>query len=264
MNDRGTILDQIVVNTRQRIAERKRQRPLIELQHLISHCQPTLDLKDHIKGDRIRLIAEIKRASPSKGWLSPNINASRLAQSYSHGGAAAISVLTEPDYFKGNLGDLEAARTAVALPLLCKDFILDSYQVYEARIHGADAVLLIAAILSPQELFSLMETARQLSMSALVEIHNEMEIEKALDAQAYLIGINNRNLTDFTVDLKTTYQLRPLIPASIIVVSESGINSRDDVTSLHEIGVNAVLVGETLVSSSDPATKIKELLSGKG
>ena len=264
MNDRGTIIDQIINDTRRRLAERKEQRSLAELQHSISGSQPPVDLEACLQGDGIKLIAEIKRASPSRGWLSPNLEAASLAQSYAQGGAAAISVLTEPTYFKGSLDDLATARGTSGLPLLCKDFILDVYQIYEARAHGADAVLLIVAILSPQELFSLIETTHLLGMSVLVEVHNELEIEKALGGGARLIGINNRDLTDFTVDLGTTRRLRSFIPSGIAVVSESGINSHRDIASLQEIGVDAVLVGETLVSSSDPAAKIKELLGGKG
>jgi indole-3-glycerol phosphate synthase len=179
------------------------------------------------------------------------------------GGAAAISVLTEPEFFRGSLEDLRAARQATDLPLLCKDFILDPFQIYQARAYGADAVLLIAAILSLPELSLLIQVAHSLGMAALVEVHNEEEARKALAAEAALIGINNRDLRDFSVTLETTLRIRPLIPSAVPVVSESGIRSREDVLALQEVGVNAILVGESLVTAPDPVAKIKELLGGE-
>jgi indole-3-glycerol phosphate synthase len=169
-------------------------------------------------------------------------------------------VLTETKYFQGSFADLEAIRSKVDLPLLCKDFVIDSYQIYQARAYGADAVLLIAAILNQRELRTLMETAHSLRMTALVEVHNNNELERALEVSSQIIGINNRNLADFSVDLKTTLSLKPLIPEEIVVVSESGIHTREDVMRLQRAGVNAILVGEALVTSSDPAAKIDELL----
>jgi indole-3-glycerol phosphate synthase len=218
------------------------------------------DFAGALSGQGISLIAEVKRASPSKGPLRPDLDASSLALTYRESGAAAISVLTEPDYFQGGFADLEAARASSELPVLCKDFIIDRYQVWEARAHGADAVLLIAAVLSQQELLDLQETARSLGMAALVEVHNQGELEKALDCRPGIIGINNRNLADFSVDLGTTTSLRPLVPPGIPVVSESGIHTRDDVIALQKAGVQAILVGEALVTAADPAARIGELL----
>jgi indole-3-glycerol phosphate synthase len=168
-------------------------------------------------------------------------------------------VLTEPTFFKGSFADLATARQVTHLPLLCKDFVLDPYQVYEARSYGADAALLIAALLSLSELSALIEIARGLGMAALVEVHSELEVKKALDAKGNPIGINNRNLADFSVDLGTTLRLCPLIPPDVTVISESGIKSYADISVLRAAGINAVLVGETLVSSPDPEAKIREL-----
>jgi indole-3-glycerol phosphate synthase len=254
------ILNQIVESTRKSLVQQKAQTPLAVIKRAIDYQDPPRDFAKALKGDSICLIAEVKRASPSKGLLRPNLVASSLARIYSQSGAAAVSVLTEPDYFWGSFADLEAVRTEVKLPLLCKDFIVDRYQIYKARAHGADAVLLIAAILSRYELKSLLETAHSLGMTALIEVHNRDELAKALKLAPRIIGINNRNLADFSVDLETTLSLRTLIPPEVVVVSESGIYTRDHVLSLQEAGVDAVLVGEALVTCPKPAAKIKELL----
>ena len=169
-------------------------------------------------------------------------------------------MLTESEYFLGSFADLETVRMQVDLPLLCKDFIVDRYQIYEARAYGADAILLIPAILTQLELKALLETAHSLGMAALVEVHNRDELMKALRVSPRIIGINNRNLEDFSVDLETTTKLRHLIPSGVVVVSESGIHSRDDVLTLQEAGINAILVGEALVTSADPAAKMAEFL----
>ena len=253
------IIDQIVASVRQELAERKQQKPLRELECLVDKYGTPRDFPGALRGEGVKLIAEIKRASPSKGWLRPDLDVAMLARSYARGGAAAISVLTEPGWFKGSLADLAAVRQVTHLPLLCKDFILDPYQVYEARAHGADAVLLIMAILSLAELSALIKIAHGLGMAALVEVHSEPEVKMALSARASPIGINNRNLADFSVDLGTTLKLRPLIPPDVIVVSESGIKSYADIATLQAAGVNAVLVGETLVTSPDPESKLREL-----
>lgn len=258
------ILEQIVSATRERIAAKRSQKPLAELKHRIEDFETPKDLQRALQGAGIKLIAEIKRASPSKGWLRSKLDIATLARCYAQGGAAAISVLTEPDFFKGSLADLAQARQAVGLPLLCKDFILDPYQIYEARAHGADAILLIASILSLSELTESKEIAQELGMSALVEVHNDEEVEKALAAKASLIGINNRNLVDFSVNLETTLRLRSLLSPDITVVSESGIKSHTEVLALQSAGVKAVLIGETLVTSSNPEAKIKELMGELG
>ena len=258
------ILEQIVNSTRMALAMRKAQTPLPAIEKASNRQSPPRDFVGALQGDNVCLIAEIKRASPSKGPLCKNLDASSLANIYNQNGAAAISVLTESKYFLGSFAELEAVRKQVDLPLLCKDFIVDRYQIYEARAHGADAILLIAAILTQFELKALLETARSLKMEALVEIHNRDELMKALIISPGLIGINNRNLEDFSVDLGTTTKLRHLIPTGVVVVSESGIHTRDDVLSLQEAGVNAILVGEALVTSSDPAAKMAELLGRIG
>ena len=253
------IIDQIVADVRQGLAERRKQTPLAELERLVGNSGVPRDFEGAVRGEGVKLIAEIKRASPSKGWLRPDLDVATLARSYARGGAAAISVLTEPSWFKGDLTDLATARQVTHLPLLCKDFILDPYQVYEARTFGADAVLLIVALLSLSELSALIEIAHGLGMAALVEVHSEPEVKRALDAKGNPIGINNRNLADFSVDLGTTLRLRPLIPPDVTVVSESGIKSYADISALRAAGINAVLVGETLVSSPDPEAKLREL-----
>ena len=253
-----------MASTRKSLAERKLQTTLENIRRIISYQDPPRDFLGALQGKDISLIAEIKRASPSRGLLRRNLVASSLARIYSQSGAAAISVLTESEYFWGSYADLTAARTEVGLPLLCKDFIVDPYQIYEARAHGADAVLLIVAPLSQRELKHLLDTIHSLGMSALVEVHSRQELMKALKLSPRMIGINNRNLADFDVDLQTTLSLRPLIPQEIVVVSESGIHTRNEVLSLQNAGVHAVLVGEVLVSSPDPAAKIDELLGHKG
>ena len=253
------ILDQIVSDVRQGLAERKQQTPLEELERRVDSYGTPRDFEGALRGEGVKLIAEIKRASPSKGWLCPDLDVTTMVRSYARGGAAAISVLTETNWFKGDLIDLTTARQATQLPLLCKGFILESYQVYEARSYGADAVLLIAAVLSLSELSALIEVTQGLGMAALVEVHSEPEVKKAIDAKGNLIGINNRNLADFSVDLGTTSKLRSLIPPNITVVSESGIKSYADIATLQAVGINAVLVGETLVSSLDPEAKLREL-----
>ncbi|PIZ27288.1 MAG: indole-3-glycerol phosphate synthase, partial [Chloroflexi bacterium CG_4_10_14_0_8_um_filter_46_9] len=220
-----------------------------------------LDFVSVLSGDGIHLIAEIKQASPSRGMLNPNLNLTELAKTYVKGGAAAISVLTEANYFQGSIEHLAAVREVVKLPLLRKDFIFTPYQIYESRAYGADALLLIAAILSQREIEQLLSLSHSLGLRCLVEVHNEVELEKALQSSAKVIGINNRDLKTFKVDLNTTHRLRPLIPQAQVVVSESGIKSRSDVEKLKKWGVNAILVGEALVTASDVLTKIRELIS---
>lgn len=257
------ILDTILASTRKLVEKRKVARPLAKLDCRAASQLPPRDFAAALKGQNIRLIAEIKRASPSKGPLAPNLDAPALARIYEKAGAAAISVLTEPEFFKGSLADLETVRAAVNLPLLRKDFIIDAYQLWEARAAGADAVLLIAAALPAGDLRRLLKATGQLAMTAVVEVHDQAELERALELDAKVIGINNRNLRTFSVSLETTIELCPLVPKGKVLVSESGIHSRADVQRLRDAGVNAILVGEALVTNPDPAAKIKELL-GKG
>lgn len=254
------ILDEIVESTKKSLMERKARTPQAVLEAAMAGREPPRDFAKALAREPINLIAEVKRASPSKGVLRPDLDACSLARIYRESGAAAISVLSEPGHFLGSLADLQAVHNEVGLPVLCKDFIVDRYQIYEARGHGADAVLLIAAILSQHELQSLLDSARSLSISALVEVHDSDDLMRALSLSPRIIGINNRNLADFSVDLETTLSLRPLIPSGVLVVSESGISTRQDVLVLQEAGVHAILVGEALVTSPDPALKIDELL----
>ena len=257
------ILDKIVADVTIDLAEKKKRVPLAEIAKIATVQPQPLDFAAALRGNKVRLIAEVKKASPSKGIICADFNPVNIAKIYAANGAAAISVLTEPKYFQGSLDylrDIKKALAAKPLPLLRKDFIFDPYQVFEARAYGADCLLLIVAILSPAQLFELLQLSRQLGMMNLVEVHNTVELEIALNSGAAVIGINNRDLNTFKVDLKTTSVLRPLIPADRLVVSESGIKTRKDIQQLQEWGVNAALIGEALMTSHDIAAKMKELL----
>jgi indole-3-glycerol phosphate synthase len=255
------MLDKIIARKREEVEQRKKAVPLAYLRERIAGQKPLLDLASALKGDHIRLIAEVKKASPSRGLLSPKLNPTELAQTYAEGGAAAISVLTEEHYFMGRIEDLADIKEVVGLPLLRKDFIFDNYQVYESRAYGADALLLIAGILSQGQFKELVSLSRSLGLRCLVEVHSQGEVEMAVLNEAEIIGINNRDLHTFAVDINITRRLRPLIPKEKIVVSESGIRSRRDIEKLREWGVDAVLVGEALVTDNDVRAKMKELLS---
>jgi len=255
------MLDKIIAQKKGDVEQRKKVATMTYLQELIARQKPALDLAPALKGDHIRLIAEVKQASPSRGLLSPNFNPIELAQTYAEGGASAISVLTEANYFMGSIERLAAIKEVVELPLLRKDFIFDIYQVYESRAYSADALLLIAAILSQEQLKEFVSLSHSLGLRCLVEVHNEGEVEKAVLSEAEIIGINNRDLNTFTVDITTTRRLRPLIPEERIVVSESGIKSKRDIERLGKWGVDAVLVGEALVTAGDVIAKMRELLS---
>jgi len=257
------ILDQIVKDNLEELEAKKRSFPLEELRRVASEQSPPLDFASALVGDRIQLIAEVKKASPSKGVIQPDFNPVEIAQTYASNGASAISVLTEGRYFQGSLDHLRDIRNALGnkgLPLLRKDFLYDPYQIYESRAYGADSLLLIVAILTPEKLEELLRLSHELNMSCLVEVHNEAELEIALSSQARIIGINNRDLGSFTVDITTTKRLRPLIPAGRIVVSESGIKDSSDMQKMRQWGVDAVLIGESLMSAPDIAAKMKELL----
>ena len=257
------VLESMVSHSLAELKVRKSRLPLAELQRIALRQPPPLDLASALCGDNIQLIAEVKKASPSQGIIHPNFDPVKIAKTYAANGASAISVLTEAKYFKGSLNHLKDIKQALGnneLPLLRKDFILDPYQVYESRAYGADSLLLIIAILKPDKLDELLSLSHKLGMSCLVEVHNQAELEIALNSGARVIGINNRDLSTFTVDLTTTKRLRPLIPQDRIVVSESGINNRADVEKLKKWGVDAVLVGESLMSATSIVTKMKELL----
>ncbi len=254
------MLNKIVAQKREEVKQRKQRVPLPVLKERIAQRRAPLDLAAALGGEQIRLIAEVKRASPSRGILCPDFEPVALAKTYVRGGAAAISVLTEEKYFGGSLEHLSAIRDAVGLPLLRKDFISDPYQVYEAAAYGADALLLIAAILNHEQLAGLLSLSHSLGLACLVEVHSEAEVSRALQVGARIIGINNRDLRSFDVDINTTRRLRALMPRQQIVVSESGIRSRQDVKKLKGWGVNAVLIGEALVTADDVPAKMKELI----
>lgn len=254
------MLNKIIAQKRKEVEQRKKGMPLSYLEECIAQRKAPLDLALALRGSSVRLIAEVKRASPSRGILCSNFNPVELAKAYAQGGAAAISVLTDEKHFQGSIDHLAAIRKEVELPLLRKDFIIDPYQIYESRAYGADALLLIVAILSQERLETLLLLSHSLGLKCLVEVHSEDEIERALLSRAEIIGINNRELNTFTVDINTTRRLRPLIPQERIVVSESGIRSRSDVEKLRGWGVNAVLVGEALVTAADVGNKMRELI----
>ncbi len=260
-----TILDVIFANKRIEVERSKGFQPLAAMREMAEAAPRTLNFIDALyrksAGQRPALIAEIKRASPSHGQINARLNPVELARLYRKNGASAISVLTDQRFFNGSLDDLkQVARLPFRLPLLRKDFLFDPYQVYEARAAGADAVLLIAAGLEPAQLRELHSLAAALGMASLVEVHTAREIEAVFRAcLPTLVGINNRNLNDFTVDLKTTLRLRPLIPPNTCVVAESGIHTPADVDCLAEAGVDAILVGEALVAAPDPAAKVRSL-----
>ena len=254
------ILDEIVAHKRDELEMRQRAIPLADLQSLIADLPAPLDFAKALARPGVSLIAEVKRASPSKGVIRADLDAVKLASSYAQHGAAAISVLTESRYFKGSKEDLESIKNTLPdIPLLRKDFILKPYQIFESCAWGADAVLLIAAILDDAALGELLSLSHALGMQCLVEVHNKKELERALAHDIKIIGINNRNLDTMSVDINVTRKLRPPIPRGRIVVSESGIKGRDEVQKLKEWKVNAILVGEALVTARDVAAKIKEL-----
>src|SRR4030043_106130 len=255
------MLIKIIAQKKQEVEQKKKAVPATYLRERIARQKSTLDFALALRGDRVRLIAEVKQASPSRGILTSNFSPTELSRPYAKGGAAAISVLTEANYFMGSNEHLAAIKELVGLPLLRKDFIFDPYQMYESRAYGADALLLIAAVLSEKQLNDLVSLSHSLGLRCLVEAHNEGEVERAVLSEAEIIGINNRDLNTFAVDINTTRRLRPLIPKEKIVVSETGVKSRKDMEKLGKWGVDAVLVGEALVTAGDVRSKMKELLS---
>ena len=254
------MLNEIIARKKKGVEQRKKILPLAQLRKRIAQRKPPLDFPLALQGKHIGLIAEVKQASPSRGILCPNFNPTEMAITYAQGGANAISVLTEVNYFKGSIDHLAAIREMVKLPLLRKDFIFDPYQVYESRAYGADALLLIVAILNQEQLQGLLSLSHSLGLKCLVEVHNQTDVERALVSGAEIIGINNRDLNTFTVDINTTRQLRSLIPQQKIVVAESGIKNRNDIEKLVDWGVNAALVGEALVTANNILTRMKELM----
>jgi indole-3-glycerol phosphate synthase len=256
------ILDRILANTYLEVAQRRIDIPIEPLRERALAQTPPRDFLGALqRAGRPALIAECKKASPSKGLLRPEYDPAKLARAYAENGAAALSVLTDEKFFQGSLNDLSAAHEAAGLPALRKDFIVDRYQIYEARAAGADAVLLIVAALRPDQLRELHAQTNALGMTALVEVHNEAEVETALKIEPKLIGVNNRNLHDFTVDLQTTGRLRKCIPANIALVAESGIHTAEEVARVRDMGVDAILVGEALVTAGDVGAKVRELVT---
>ncbi len=254
------ILDTILQHKERELAERKAAVPLRVLEQRAEATEPPRDFTAALRQDGIRLIAEIKRASPSKGVFAPDLDPAALAQTYAGNGASALSVLTDERFFQGSLSDLTAARSAVDIPALRKDFTTDEYHIVEARAAGADAILLIVAALPLPRLQALLRCAQDWGMAAIVEVHTAEETAQALKVDATIIGINNRNLHTFETSLETTAELRALIPSDRIVVSESGIHTPAHVAQLHDCGVDAMLVGESLVTASDTAAKVAELV----
>lgn len=262
------MLDQIIAHKRTELAEFAADVPLAKLQQLAAWQGKPRDFAAALRpaaatANRVpSLIAEVKRASPSRGTMNADLDPATLAHDYAKAGARAISVLTDRKFFRGDLRDLEAVRRAVNVPVLRKDFLLDEYGVWQSRVAGADAILLIVAALTDDELTAMLALSKRLGMAALVEVHDEAELERALRLPASIIGINNRNLRTFEVDPTTTLRLRAHIPADRIVVAESGIRSYADVAQLRFHDIDAMLVGEALVTSQDVSETIRELLYG--
>ena len=262
------ILEEIAAHTKERIELQKKALPLSEIiksaeQICKSGEVSSFTFEAALRGDDIAFICEVKRASPSKGIISEDFPYLDIAMEYEAAGASAISVLTEPRYFKGSNAYLREIADAVSIPLIRKDFTVDSYMIYEAKLLGASAVLLICAILDKDTLAEYISIANSLGLSALVEAHTEAEVEMALSAGARIVGVNNRNLKTFEVDIKLSERLRKMVPSDIIFVSESGIRCGEDIKALRENGVDAVLVGETLMRSSDKKAALDALRGRK-
>jgi indole-3-glycerol phosphate synthase len=264
-----SILDDILHRTRTDVLRRRADTPLAELKVRCRNAGPTRDVLGALRrgaatagrrGGPIRVIAEVKKASPSKGVIRADFSPEALARAYRDAGAHAVSVLTDGPFFQGSLEHLVAVREAVDLPVLRKDFHVDPYQVWEARAAGADAVLLIAAALSPPDLADLLDLCRELTLTALVEVHTRQELETALTSGAELIGINNRDLKSFEVSLETTFALVPFAPAGVVLVSESGISQAEEAARLASAGVDAILVGEGLLRHADVGEALGRLV----
>lgn len=256
----SSFLEEVVERTRADVAARRELVPLEALQERLEPPPRGRPFSEALVQEGISLIAEMKRASPSKGPIRPDATVTDIVRAYEAAGASACSVLTEPHWFGGSLDDLVEARAACDVPLLRKDFIVDPYQLAEARLAGADAILLIVAALDPDELTSLQDQAGEIGLDCLVEVHDEEELETALECGAEIIGVNNRNLQTLDVDPDTALRLLVDAPAGSIVVAESGITSNADVQRLEEAGVDAILVGEALMREDDPAAAVHALL----
>lgn len=265
MNDTPDILKKILARKAEEVAERQQVISLADLQNRADSASPVRGfrqaLDDKIAQGQAGVIAEVKKASPSKGVLREDFNPVEIAQSYERGGAACLSVLTDEDFFQGSDVYLQRARSACVLPVIRKDFLIDEYQVTEARAMGADCVLLIVAALDNGRLKALHEQALDLGMDVLVEVHDAEELERAIMIDARMIGVNNRNLRSFEVSLQTTLDLLPQMPVDTLVVTESGIHTREDVALMRENNVNAFLVGEAFMRAEEPGEKLQELFA---
>ena len=252
-------LDDLIDATRDRVDRAKREQPLAQLEQ--AAAQQTIDrpFSEALSRPWTSLIAEYKRRSPSAGEIRADLDVVDVVRAYERGGAAAVSVLTEERHFGGSLEDLRHARDATDLPILRKDFTIDPYQLFEAKAYGADAILLVVGALKKRDLASLHDMARDLELDAIVEVHDEEELEHALETDCDVIGINNRNLEDFSVSLDTTFELLTDVPAGKTVVSESGISTREQIEELERVGVDAVLVGEALMRAGDLEAAVREL-----
>jgi indole-3-glycerol phosphate synthase len=255
------VLEDIIAGVREDLAERERVLPLDAVKAMAAKQPPPRDAAAALGGPGVAVIAEVKRSSPSAGSLAAIRDPAALAREYESGGAAMISVLTEQRRFDGSLADLEAVRAVVAIPLLRKDFVVTPYQVWEARAHGADAVLLIVAALEQEVLVGLRERIESLGMTALVEVHDEAEAGRAIDAGASVVGVNNRNLRTLEVDRDTFAKVAPRIPSSVVRVAESGVRGPHDLLACAASGADAVLVGEGLVKSDAPRQAVADLVA---
>lgn len=258
-----TILDQLAEHARERVAEAKKKIPLGEIRRqALSLPKGNFAFENALRKPGISFICECKKASPSKGLIAPEFPYLQIAKEYEAAGADGISVLTEPKWFLGSNEFLKEIASTVSIPCLRKDFTVDEYMVYEARVLGASAVLLICSILSEEQIKSYISICDELGLSALVEAHDENEVKTALHAGARIIGVNNRNLKDFSVDTDNSRRLRELIPCDVLFVSESGVSTAEDVAKLRKIGADAVLIGETLMRAPDKKIKLDELRGG--
>ena len=256
-----SVLDDILAGVRADLAERQDRVPLDQVKERASRCDPAKDVVGMLRSDGVRVIAEVKRSSPSKGTLAAIGDPAALAADYELGGASIISVLTEGRRFGGSLADLDAVRGAVDVPILRKDFIVSSYQLWEARAHGADLALLMVVSLEQNALVSLVERATSLGLTPVVEVHDETEVARAVDAGARVIGVNARDLTTLEIDRTTFARLAPLIPDGIVRIAESGVRGPHDVIEYARQGADAVLVGETLVTGKDPRSVVADMVA---
>jgi indole-3-glycerol phosphate synthase len=257
-----SVLERIVEDTRGEVHRRRKSVPLSRLEAVIADRPEGRPFEEALLRPGISVIAEHKRRSPSAGTIREGATVEDVVAAYERGGATAVSILTEPFHFGGSLDDLRAARAVTTLPVLRKDFIVDPYQLYESAAAGADAILLIVAALDPDPLYELLQEARGLDLDALVEVHDEPELEIALSVEADILGINNRDLLDFSVDIERTYELLSDVPAGKTVVSESGFSSREELDELERVGVDAVLIGEAMMRADDIEEACRRLTGG--